>query len=126
DVFREFFREALTSGGAFVVRDRKDGRIIGSSRYHGYNAMAGEVEIGWTFLARAYWGGAYNGEMKQLMLDHAFRSVNRVIFIIGPDNWRSRKAVEKIGATFAGTHAKGNREVVVYEIVRRAHKNLEP
>ena len=35
--------------------------IIGSSRYHGYDAGRSEVEIGWTFLARKYWGGRYNG-----------------------------------------------------------------
>ena len=36
DVFKGFFRDALASGGAFVVIDRRTGRIIGSSRYFGY------------------------------------------------------------------------------------------
>lgn len=116
-VFRAFFAEALASGGALVALDRASGRIIGSSRYHGYDAAAGVVEIGWTFLARACWGGRYNGEMKRLMLEHAFRSVSRVRFVIGPENRRSRRAVEKIGAVPAGstTDARG-RERVVYEI----------
>ena len=70
--FRAFFDEALASGGALVAVDRGSGRVIGSSRYHGYDAERGVVEIGWTFLARAYWGGRYNGEMKRLMLEHAF------------------------------------------------------
>ena len=97
--------------------ERSSGRIVGSSRYHGDGAERGVVEIGWTFLARTHWGGRYNGEMKRLMLDHAFRSVRRVIFVIGPENRRSRRAVEKIGAVLAGTmkDAKG-RERVVYEI----------
>ena len=121
EVFREFFQEALDSGGAFVVIDRKTQAIIGSSRYFGYDAEKSEIEIGWTFLARAYWGGEYNGEMKRLMLDHAFNFVDRVIFLIGPENFRSRRAVEKIGAVFAGRREKtdrhGNRvELVVYEI----------
>jgi len=75
------------------------------------------VEIGWTFLGRAYWGGRYNGEMKRLMLDHAFRSVNRVIFVIGPDNRRSQRAVEKLGAVRTGTttDAQG-RHRLVYEL----------
>src|SRR5262252_3014950 len=85
-VFREFFAEALETGSAFVVLDRTNGRIIGSSRYSGFDPARGVVEIGWTFLARAYWGGAYNSELKRLMLDHAFRWVNRVIFVIGPEN----------------------------------------
>lgn len=115
--FRAFFEEALASGGALVALDRANGHIIGSSRYHGYDAARSVIEIGWTFLARAYWGGRYNGEMKRLMLEHAFRSVQRVIFIIGPDNRRSQRAVEKIGATRAGTtvDAQG-RTRVVYEL----------
>src|ERR1041384_4384369 len=73
EVFRSFFRKAMESRGAFVILDAKDGRVIGSSRYHGYDPEKSEVEIGWTFLARKYWGGLYNRELKQLMLDHAFR-----------------------------------------------------
>jgi RimJ/RimL family protein N-acetyltransferase len=118
-VFRRFFRDALDSGGALVAVERATGEIIGSSRYHGWDAKQSVVEIGWTFLARAYWGGRYNGEMKRLMLDHAFRSVDRVIFVIGPENLRSRRAVEKIGAVFAGkTVDAAGRERVVYELAR--------
>jgi hypothetical protein len=68
EVFREFFREALESRGAFVVLDRKTQRVIGSSRYFGFDREKREIEIGWTFLARSHWGGRYNGEMKRLML----------------------------------------------------------
>jgi RimJ/RimL family protein N-acetyltransferase len=115
--FRAFFDEGLASGGALVALDRASGRIIGSSRYHGYDAECSVIEIGWSFLARAYWGGRYNGEMKRLMVQHAFGFVNRVIFIIGPSNHRSQRAVEKIGAVRAGTttDARG-REQVVYEL----------
>src|SRR5437773_3848796 len=95
EVFKTFFREALESGGALIAIDRKDGRVIGSSRFHGYDEGKGEVEIGWTFLARSHWGGAYNGEMKRLMLRHAFRFVKSVVFLIGPHNLRSQRAVEK-------------------------------
>jgi N-acetyltransferase len=97
-VFRQFFREALESGGAFAVLDRATGKIIGSSRYFGYDSAAREIEIGWTFLARSYWGGRYNHELKRLMLDHAFQFVDRVLFFVGPNNLRSQKALEKMGA----------------------------
>src|SRR5882757_6924011 len=90
ELFREFFREALESGGALVVIDRKTQEIIGSSRYFGFDPGEREIEIGWTFLARSYWGGAYNGEMKQLMLRHAFKFVKTVSFLIGPENVRSQ------------------------------------
>ncbi len=55
--FRRFFAEAIASGGALVAIDRADGRVIGSSRYNGCHPALRVVEIGWTFLARQYWGG---------------------------------------------------------------------
>lgn len=96
--FARFFRESLATGGALLVTDKTTGRAIGSSRYHGYSAERSEVEIGWTFLARSHWGGAVNGELKALMLRHAFRFVDSVIFLIGSRNFRSQRAVGKIGA----------------------------
>lgn len=122
EVFRGFFRDALESGGGLVAIDLRDGRIVGSSRYHGYDPAASEVEIGWTFLARSLWGGRYNGEMKRLMLRHAFGFVDRVIFVIGPDNVRSRRAVEKIGGVLTGTRIEETgRETVVYAIMAEAY-----
>jgi RimJ/RimL family protein N-acetyltransferase len=111
--FRRFFDESLASGGALLASDAATGEVIGSSRYFAYDAAASEVEIGWSFLARSRWGGRYNGEMKRLMLEHAFRSVDRVLFIIAADNWRSRRAVEKIGGVYAAPHGEAK---VVYEI----------
>jgi RimJ/RimL family protein N-acetyltransferase len=117
EVFKEFFRGALESGGALIALDRKDGRVIGSSRFHGYDAEKSEIEIGWTFLARSHWGGTYNREMKRLMLGHAFRFVESVIFLVGPRNHRSQKAVEKIGGVRVGfrPNARGH-ESVVFQI----------
>ena len=100
EVFQRYFDGAIESHGAFVAIDRKTGKIIGSSRYHDLKPEESEVEIGFTFLERAYWGGEYNGEMKRLMLDHAFKFVDRVVFVVGRDNLRSQKALEKIGARF--------------------------
>jgi N-acetyltransferase len=119
DVFREFFREAIESGGALVAVDRRSGVIVGSSRFNGYDPERKEIEVGWTFLARSHWGGRYNGEMKRLMLDHAFGFANRVIFVIGVGNLRSQRAVEKIGATCTGTRTANGRDSYVYEIVHR-------
>ena len=99
-VFQRYFDGALESKGAFAIIERKTGRIIGSSRYYGFDAAKREVEIGWTFLERAFWGGVYNAELKQLMLGHAFKFADRVLFIVGEDNLRSRRAVEKIGGKF--------------------------
>jgi RimJ/RimL family protein N-acetyltransferase len=115
--FRVFFDEALASGGALLASDAGTKEPIGSSRFHGYDPRQDEVEIGWTFLARAYWGGRYNAEMKELMLRHAFQFVGRVVFLIGPGNIRSQRAVEKIGAVRAGSRKnRDGRENYLFEI----------
>jgi RimJ/RimL family protein N-acetyltransferase len=111
EVFKRFFEGALASGGAFVVVDSMTQRIIGSTRFYGYDPEKSEIEIGWTFLARKYWGGRYNAEMKQLMLAHAFKFVDNVVFFVGENNIRSQRATERIGAIKSGTATKvyGNR-----------------
>src|SRR5436305_3483516 len=105
-VFKVFFREALECGGAFVVIDAKTQQITGSTRFYGYDPEKSEIEIGWTFLARRYWGGRYNAEMKRLLLNHAFQFVQNVVFYVGEKNIRSQKAMEKIGAIRKGTAAR--------------------
>ena len=97
-VFRAYFEGGLASGGALTIVDRATGAVIGGSRYDNWNPDADEIEIGWTYLARSHWGGAYNGEIKRLMLDHIFRFVGTVVFTVGETNLRSRRALAKIGA----------------------------
>jgi RimJ/RimL family protein N-acetyltransferase len=97
EIFREYFQSGIDSGGAFAIIGRASGRIIGSSRYWNYKLEESEIEVGWTFLERKYWGGEINREVKQLMLRHAFRFVERVVLIVGEHNLRSQRAVEKIG-----------------------------
>jgi RimJ/RimL family protein N-acetyltransferase len=117
EVFKGFFRESLKSGGALTAIDSRNGQVIGSSRFHGYDEVKSEIEIGWTFLARSYWGGVYNREMKQLMLRHAFRFVTSVVFLVGPQNFRSQRAVEKIGGTRVGSRPDaGGRDSLIYEV----------
>jgi RimJ/RimL family protein N-acetyltransferase len=115
EVFQRYFDGAIASKGAFAIVDRATGRIIGSTRYCNLRPEESEVEIGWTFLEREFWGGAVNGEIKALMLAHAFRFVERVVFVIGEQNWRSRKAVEKIG----GHLFRQDGDKVVYAIMRK-------
>lgn len=118
NVFREFFEEALRSGGALAV-ETIEGKLIGSSRFHDFDPLRGEVEIGWTFLARAHWGGQTNRELKSLMLGHAFQFVERVTFSAGPENRRSQRALEKLGATRIGERpGSSGRCSVVFEICR--------
>ncbi len=106
DVFtKNFFEGAIASKSAFAVVALPSQEIIGSSRYYSqhpiWQAQDDELAIGYTFLVRRHWGGATNGELKQLMLDHAFCWVKRVWFHIGEHNIRSRRAIEKIGGVYS-------------------------
>ena len=118
-VFEKFFLDAINSGGALIVIDLKNSNVIGSSRYHGYNPDKDEIEIGWTFLARSYWGGVYNKEMKKLMLEHAFKYVNSVLFVVGVQNFRSQMAVTKIGGVLIGESPDdGGNKSFIYQILK--------
>lgn len=127
-IFREVFEAGLASGAAVRVIDRSTGAIIGSSRFSNWRPERDEIEIGWTFLARSHWGGIYNGELKRLMLGHIHRDVGTAIFIVGEDNQRSRRAVEKIGAVrMPGTEDRLMTGKVVRHIrfgVQRVHIDL--
>jgi len=116
--FERWFEAALASGGALVAIDRADEQIIGTSRFDRYDDAHREVEIGWTFVARRLWGGFHNGEMKRLMLQHAFRSVDTVLFRVHSLNLRSQRAVEKLGAVRVRTEADphGRGENVVFRL----------
>jgi N-acetyltransferase len=103
-VFRQWMVDALASGGALVATDHS-GRIVATSRYASH---AGDVEIGWTFIARELWGSGANDEMKQLMLRHAFATVDTVVFRVHSENFRSQRAVMKLGATQTGTEVDPN------------------
>ncbi len=116
--FEIFFADALTSK-ALVVIDANDGKVIGSTRFHPFDIDNKTVEIGWSFLARSHWGGAYNQQMKRLMLQHAFKFVERVVLLVGVDNARSKRAVEKIGGIYAGTSPDdGGNDSLIFEICR--------
>jgi RimJ/RimL family protein N-acetyltransferase len=116
--FAEFFRESLVSGGALLATDAETRRVIGSSRFYSHSEQRSEVEIGWTFLARSHWGGEYNGELKRLMLRHAFGFVSSVVFFVDRENVRSQRAVSKIGGVLEGQLDAGGR--LVYRITSSA------
>ena len=122
-VFREYFANALKFKGAVVVIDRASDAIVGSSRWQGFDPVRSSVEIGWTFLARSHWGGAWNRELKRLMIGHALRHVELVEFQVGESNLRSRRAMEKIGGRLTDRstvieYAERSVRHVIYEITR--------
>jgi RimJ/RimL family protein N-acetyltransferase len=121
DTFATYFKGAIESGGAFRVIDNSSGTLIGSSRYYDLDGGQSIVGIGYTFLARSHWGGQFNRALKTLMLEHAFRFVERVIFHVGIGNWRSRRAMEKLGGILIGEvaipyYGEPSRQNVVFKI----------
>lgn len=102
EVFENYFKGALESGGALLVSDADTGEVIGSSRYSDYDAEGDVVSIGYTFFKRSCWGLGYNYALKKGMLDHIFRYVSTVRFYIGAVNKRSQISIERLGAVKTG------------------------
>lgn len=96
-------------GVPFVTRLRSSGRAVGMTRFLNLRSWYGRdapdaAEIGGTVLAASAQRTVVNTEAKYLMLCHAFDSweVQRVDFKTDVRNERSRRAIERIGATFEG------------------------
>jgi RimJ/RimL family protein N-acetyltransferase len=106
DVFSVFFSNGLANSlGCFVIRERLTQGVVGSTRYYGYDEKARCVRIGFTFLARKHWGTSANREIKDAMLERAFKLCESVLFDIGPENRRSITAVEKLGGVYSHTES---------------------
>lgn len=117
EVFANYFKGAMESRGAFRVIDNLTGELIGSSRYYDLDESQRSICVGYTFIARHCWGGPCNRALKTLMLDHAFQFVDRVLFHVGFDNLRSRKAMEKLGGAYIG-------EAAVSYYGEQSHRNV--
>lgn len=118
-VFRTFFEGAMQSGGAFLCRALPAGELAGSTRFYNYNAADNSIFIGYTFYATKHWGTGLNTAVKHLMLDYIFRFVDLVYFHIGAENYRSQKAIEKLGAVplrqeWIAYHGEPDRLNIVY------------
>ncbi|MFH6990298.1 GNAT family N-acetyltransferase [Flavobacterium collinsii] len=98
EVFQNFFEGAIESKGAFLIVDKTTGEIAGSTRFYEYDPENKTVFIGYTFYGRKFWGTGFNTQVKKMMLDYAFKAVDKIQFHIGAENYRSQKAIEKLGA----------------------------
>lgn len=121
DVFKTYFDGAMASGGAFLITDRESGSVAGSSRYYDYNQADNSIFIGYTFYSRKFWGSKLNPQVKKLMLDYIFNYVDLVKFHVGAENWRSRTAMERLGADNKGElsvayHGEANKTNVEFWI----------
>ena len=108
DVFHLYFDGAIAGGTAFLIIDIAAEKIIGCTRYYDYKPNESSIVIGFTFLSRDCWGGLYNKSAKRLLIEYAFKFVDKVYFNIGATNLRSQVAITKIGAV----KVKGEKKVV--------------
>lgn len=120
-IFENFFEGALASGGAFLIIDKKTGEVAGSTRFYRWDEDENSLFIGYTFYAKKFWGSGLNADVKNLMLNYIFKFVDVVKFHVGAENFRSRRAMEKLGAVLHGTamvayYGEPDRENVEYRI----------
>ncbi len=89
---------------AFAIRDRRSGEWAGSSSYLGISPMFRRLEIGSTWYAKPYQGGAMNPAAKHALMQYAFEQHGaiRVEFKLDRRNARSWAAMRKLGATEEG------------------------
>ena len=129
EVFETYFKGAMESGGALLILDHPTGQVLGSSRFYDFDETGSTIAIGYTFIARAYWGRGYNRHLKTLMLDHAYRFVDTVLFHVGAQNMRSRMAMQRLGGRLIGEAAvayygEPSNTNVIYEIKRADWQRL--
>ncbi len=91
-------------GIPFIVYDKKAAAYAGCTRYMNIDWPNKVLHIGSTWLGREFHGTGLNTHMKFLMLGYAFEEMvfEKVEFRIDERNVRSRKAVEKLGASLEG------------------------
>ena len=88
----------------FIIYDKTKQAYAGSTRFGLINWHNKVLHIGWTWIGKEFQGSGLNKHIKFLMLQYAFENLgfDKVEFRIDERNIRSRKAVEKLGATLEG------------------------
>ena len=110
----------------FVIRDRRDDRIVGSTRFFNVEAAHRRLEIGHTWHAASAQRSAINTEAKLLLLTHAFEHLNCIAVEMRTHfmNHASRAAIARLGAKQDGilrnnaiTADGSYRDTVVFSII---------
>lgn len=113
----------------FLIFDKSQQAYAGSTRFGNISLQNQRLEIGWTWLGKAFQGTGLNQNVKSLMLSYAFENLNceRVEFKADSRNLQSRKAMEKIGAIYEGCLRSHTlmpdgfrRDTVYYSILKAA------
>jgi RimJ/RimL family protein N-acetyltransferase len=88
----------------FALIEKSTGRAIGSTRYGNIDRTHRRVEIGWTWVAKAWQRTPINTEAKYLLLRHAFETLGCIRVELKTDslNEKSRSAILRLGAQQEG------------------------
>lgn len=88
----------------FIIYDKEKQAYAGATRFGLINWKNKVLHIGWTWIGHYFQGTGLNANMKFLMLQYAFETLafEKVEFRIDERNNKSRRAVEKLGATLEG------------------------
>lgn len=92
----------------FVIYDKQTETYAGCTRFGNIDWNNKVLHIGWTWIGKQFQGTGLNKNMKFLMLQYAFETLefDKVEFRIDERNIASRKAVEKLNATLEGIMRK--------------------
>lgn len=110
----------------FAATLKGDGKVVGCTRYANISVKDGRLEIGWTWIGKAWQRSAVNTEAKYLMLRHAFETLGCTRVELKTDglNEKSRNAILRIGAKQEGilrrhtmTHTGRIRDTVYFSIL---------
>lgn len=96
-----------TNGTAliWVIIDAESGNVAGCTRLAEISWKDERGQIGWTWMGKKFQGTGLNKAMKYEILKYGFEilGLNRIELKADERNVQSRKAMEKIGATYEGT-----------------------
>jgi RimJ/RimL family protein N-acetyltransferase len=124
EVFQAYFDSGIASKSAYLIYNVESNDLIGCTRFYPVEDNENTIHIGYTFFKRSSWGTNHNRKTKELMLNYAFQHVESVLFQIGTTNFRSQKAIEKLGAKKIGevniayTTAEKSEPNFIYEITK--------
>ena len=100
--FTNFFKGAIESDNAFLIVEKATNGVMGCTRFYDFDPEKKSVYIGYTFLGRNFWGKGFNQQVKKLLMDYAFETVDSVLFQIGSLNIRSQVAIGRTGGIKIG------------------------
>ena len=129
DAFRDWMRATVLEAPAslpFAIVLAETGEPIGVTSYLEIRERHRALEIGRTWISKAWQGTKVNPESKYLLLRHAFETLGalRVQFKTDSNNLHSQRAIEKLGAVHEGVlrnyQIRSNglpRHTVMYSII---------